>query len=188
MKFTILVMLMSTLVVSSIHAQRIQKFSVSLMTEANVYPFTRLGPIHPGLELGVTFWNKKGEFLTHEANAYLGGYHHTKLENGFYTRGEYMPSFNYKNTVGISLPISIGYLRSFYPGTLYEQNSAGEFKKVNQTGVSSLLVNFGIGITYLKINKIQPFIKYESMGVFPLYNGITDIKTFIKIGTNIKLN
>lgn len=179
---------MSTLVVSSIHAQKIQKLSIALTTETNSYPFTRLGPVHPGLELGATFWNKEGKLLTHELNAYLGGYHHTKAENGFYIRGEYMPSFNYKKTIGISLPISTGYLRSFYPGTLYEQDNDGEFRKVNQSGISSLLVNFGIGFTYLKMNRVQPFIKYESMIEIPLYNGVTDINTFIKIGTNIELN
>ena len=169
------------------HAQKIDNLFFAATTEAYAFPFTRALPVHPGLEIGTTLWSKEKQKTEHLANVYCGGYYHRKVENAFYLRGEYVYRFKLMNTVGIGLPIGGGYQHAFYPGEVYKQNSeTGEWEKINQKGKPHALVNFGLGLTYLKAQKIQPFVRYESVIDFPLYNGFLTTRTFFKLGVNVK--
>ena len=170
-------------------AQKIESVSVALTTETISLPFSRYAPIHPGIEIGATVWNRERGKMMYEVNTYLGAYHHKKVENGFYLKVDFMPTLKIKNVIGLDFPVGVGYQHSFYPGKLYELDSGtGEFSEVNQMGKPHALVNFGFGLTYLKPNKIQPFIRHESVVDLPLYNGIANSRTFLKLGVNIKLN
>jgi len=119
----------------------------------------------------------------------MGAYHHQKVENGFYIRGEYAYTFKIKNTFGIELPVGVGYQHTFYPGEIYGQNErTGTWEKITQHGKPHTLLSLGFGLSYLKAKKAQPFLRHENILDFPLYDEYMNVKTLIKAGVNIKLN
>lgn len=187
--FLVILTAMGMFPLSQVKAQNINNVFIAAMSETFSFPFTRFTPIHPGLEVGTSLFNKGKQNNEHHINIYLGGYYHQKIENGFYIIGEYAYRFNYKNIIGIDLPVGGGYQHDFYPGEIYEQNStSGEWEVARQKGKAHALTTFGLGFTFLKPAKVQPFIRYQSVIDFPLYNGFLTTRTFFKIGVNIKLN
>ncbi len=174
---------------SEVRAQKLNNLSFALTSETYSFPFTRILPVHPGIEVGTSIFQRVKNNSQHNINAFIGGYHHQKIENAFYLRSEYRYRYKIKNTIGIDIPVGVGYQHKFYPGEIYEQNpSTGEWENKNQIGKSHFLVTFGLGLTYINASRIQPFVKYESNIDIPLYNGFLTTRTFIKFGVNIKLN
>lgn len=187
--FRILVCLLLIAVYSGIKAQKPQNLFFALTSETYAFPMTRFAPIHPGLEIGTTLVERSGNHIDHNINAFVGVYHHRLVENGFYLRGEYAFTYKIKNTLGISIPLGGGYQHSFYPGELYEQDpQTGQWSKKTQFGKPHALVEFGLGLTYLKPKRIQPFVRYESVIDFPLYNSFLTTRAFLKLGVNLHLN
>lgn len=187
--FLLIVIATGILVTINTRAQQIDNLYISATTETSSFPFTRFLPIHPGVELGTTLLNKGKQNSEHFVNVYLGGYYHQKIENGFYLRSEYAFRYKINNTIGIDFPIGGGYQHSFFPGEIYEQNiETGDWERIKQRGKPHLFVDFGLGFTYLKSKRVQPFIRYESIIDFPLYNGFMTTRTFFKLGINIKIS
>ena len=170
-------------------AQKIDHLSISATTETYAFPFTRFLPLHPGAEIGLGLFNAEKNNSVHNINVLLGGYHHKKVENAIYLRAEYVYRYKIRNIISIDGPVGIGYQHSFYPGDTYQQNSAtGEWENKRQVGKPHFLISFGLGLTYVKPNRIQPFVRYESNIDIPIYNSFLTTRTFFKIGINIKMN
>ena len=170
-------------------AQAFSNLYVAGMAETTSFPFTRYLPFHPGLEVGTTLWHTDRGPFTHRANAFLGGYHHRLHENGIYLRGEYQLTYPIQDLVGIDLPVGFGYQHTFYPGETYSQDpETGEWSEARQFGKPHALVNFGLGVTFLKTERVQPFIRQESTIDLPLFNSFALIRNFVKLGVNIQLN
>ena len=171
------------------YAQQLQQFSVSVNSEAIGLPFTNYSPIHPGFEMTGTFRKNETSNNIQCLNAKAGFFYHQRLAIGIYLGGEYQYSqklFNEK--LSLDLPVGLGYLHTFYPNELYEQNENGDFEVINQFGRSHLYINLGVGLTYLNRGKIQPFVKQELLLQTPFANGIPAIPhSLIKIGIQIKL-
>ncbi|MFD1552913.1 hypothetical protein DNU06_07890 [Putridiphycobacter roseus] len=185
----ILLLVFAILTQGTLQAQKLNNLSIALTNETYSFPFTRFLPLHPGLEIGTTLFQSKSGNSTHHINAYLGGYHHQKVENALYLRTAYSYQYNIKNTIGIDAPVGIGYQHTFYPGETYVQNTdTGAWENKKQWGKSHALLTFGLGLTYLKANRLQPFIRYESNIDLPLYNSYLTTRTFFKLGMHIKLN
>lgn len=170
-------------------SQRIKQVSMAATTEAIGLPFTNYLPYHPGFEAGATFFQKEKNKNLHSLSGKLGFYYHEKLETGIYLGAEYQYSLQlFNEKVSFDLPIGLGYIHTFYPGELYEQDANGDFQTVTQFGRPHLYVNLGIGATYTGSNRFQPFIRQELMVVTPFANGIPVIPhSFLKIGLQIKL-
>lgn len=171
------------------YSQMFEQFSVSFNSEAIGFPFTNYSPIHPGIEITGTIRKNERAKSIRYINVKAGFFHHRRLENAFYLGGEYQYSQTlFKNKVSVDLPVGLGYLHTFYPGELYEQNENGEFEAINQWGRSHLYANLGIGLTYLSDNKIQPFVRQELFLETPFANGIPIIPhSLLKIGVQVKL-
>lgn len=170
------------------YAQGVQQFSVSLNSEAIGLPFTNYSPIHPGIEIAGTLRKNERPNSIRYLNVKAGFFLHQRVENAFYLGGEYQYSQTlFKKKLSIDLPVGLGYMHTFYPGELYEQNDSGDFEKINQLGRAHLYVNLGIGLTYLSDNKIQPFVRQELFLETPFANGIPAIPhSLLKIGVQIK--
>ena len=185
----LLFVIIGTFHFTELKAQKLKNLSIALTTETSSFPFTRFLPIHPGLEIGTSLIERSKQNSIHNVNVYIGGYHHQKIENAFYLRGEYAYRYKFKNTISLDAPVGIGYQHTFYPGEIYEQNATtGEWESINQIGKSHFLITFGLGLTYVKAKKFQPFIRYESNIDIPMYNGFLTTRTFFKLGINIKIN
>lgn len=168
--------------------QTIKGVSIAAMNEEISFPFTRFTPIHPGVEVGITFREVEKEKSIRNLNLNVGFYHHEKIENGIYLRGEYQFRPKLGSLLTFDLSGSLGYLHTFFPGEIYEMNeSSYEFEKVNQSGRSHLTGALGMGFTLVKTEKIQPFIRQELMVETPFASGVpVIIHSFLKLGVNIK--
>jgi hypothetical protein len=172
-----------------LNAQNSRCLSIALTSESIAFPFTACSPINPGLECGLTLKQIDKKILTRSFLLYLGGYHHSKVENGFYIRFDYQNSLKVKNALAIDFPLGIGYLHSFYPGEVYIMDvNTGDFNKEKQWGHAHAILKTGIGIRYIKNSKLQPYIKQEILleSSF-LYNIPVIAHSFIKIGVILKI-
>lgn len=174
---------------NSIQAQLVKEVSLALQTEAIGLPFTNYSPAHPGFEAGLTLWKKEGTKSIQTAEVFAGGFYHKKLETGFYLRGNYQYTFKVMDKLGVDLPVGVGYMHTFYPADLYEQDPAtGEFETISQTGRPHALITAGIGLSYLSEGNFQPFIKQELAIETPFANSLPVIThSFLKAGVKIKL-
>jgi hypothetical protein len=184
--FALLVFLLGTTLLA---AQKIEHFSVAVMNESIAFPFTRYTPIHPGLEVGATFWSKEKEHSQRYLSAYAGGFYHEKVETGFYLRAEYLFAFKIAGGLYADVPLGIGYLHTIYPSELYKQNpETGNFEEVSQFGRPHGLVTAGVGLRYAGESRIQPFIRQELAIETPFANGFPVIPhAFLKLGVNLKI-
>lgn len=171
------------------YSQQLHQLSVSANTEAIGLPFTNYSPIHPGLEIAATVKKKDQARNLQYWNAKAGFFYHQRLETAIYLGGEYQYSQKlFQQNLSLDVPVGAGYLHSFYPGELYEQNEAGDFENISQLGRSHVYVNLGIGLTYIGSSKVQPFIRQELLLETPFANGIPAIPhSLFKIGVQINL-
>ncbi|MEO1654072.1 MAG: hypothetical protein AAFU64_11030, partial [Bacteroidota bacterium] len=146
-------------------------------------------PLHPGGEIGLNLREVQKEKSIRRVNVYLGGYYNQEIEIGFYLRGEYQYLYKLTPWLGLDGSIGMGYLHTFFPSDLYEQNEDGSFRKINQGGRPHLLINLGIGLNYLNKSRFQPFIRQDLGLETPFANTVPIVpKSFVKIGTFIQIN
>ena len=171
------------------HSQGLQQLSLSINSEAIGLPFTNYSPIHPGIEISGSLKRNERDRSIRYLNLKAGFFHHERLENAIYLGGEYQYSQKlFGGKMSLDVPMGLGYLHSFYPGELYEQNEAGDFETISQAGRSHLYVNLGVGLTFLPQSKIQPFIRQELLLETPFANGIPVIPhSLLKVGIQLKL-
>lgn len=171
-------------------AQIAKRFSVAVLKESTAFPFTRLLPIHPGGEVVVTIAEHSRQKSISNWNVALGGFHHKNIANAFYLRGEYAYRPIIKSLFTLDMIGYAGYMHTFYPVEIYELNSqSGEFEKITQIGRPHALAGMGIGVTLIKTEKIQPFIRQEFAIESPFANGIpVMIHSFLKLGISFPLN
>jgi len=171
------------------YGQVFDQFSASINSEAIGLPFTNYDPLHPGFELNGTIKRIEKPKSIRYLNTKIGFFYHRRLETAIYIGGEYQHSLKlFRQKISLDLPIGLGYLHSFYPGEVYEQNDNGDFEKINQTGRAHFYTNLGIGFTYLSDSKVQPYIRQELLLETPFANGIPIIThSLVKVGVQIKL-
>ena len=171
-------------------AQLVERISVAGSKESTAFPFTRISPFHPGGEIVATLSEKIKEKSIISWNLAIGGFHHKKIANAFYLKGEYHYRPIIKSTLTIDIIGNLGYMHTFYPGEVYELNKhTGDFEKITQYGRPHVLVGVGIGLTYIKSKKVHPFIRQELAIESPFANGIpVMIHSFVKLGLSYQLN
>jgi hypothetical protein len=169
--------------------KKISRLSIALTNESIALPFTRYSPIHPGAEVGMTFWEKNKTRSSQRWNAVLGGYYHQRVETAFYLQGQYQYQWFLLPYLGVDLTGGLGYLHSFYPADLYEQNATtGKYQAVSQIGRPHGIAELGLGLTFTNSSRIEPYIRQSMMVEAPFANGIPVIPhSFLKVGVNVKL-
>ncbi len=173
----------------NVYGQNIERISVSVINESIAFPFTRFIPVHPGFEVGVTLKETQKEKSIRNLNLSAGYFHHARVESGVFIRGEYLFRPVIKSVMTLDLSTSLGYLHSFYPGELYSlDEESGEFNKIKQWGRPHLIGGLGIGATWIKPEKVKPFVRQEFIVETPFANGVPVIvHSFLKLGVIIKL-
>ena len=155
----------------SAYGQKIDQISIAATSKAIGLPFTNYLPYHPGLEFKATFKTKTTDKKIQRYNVNLGAFFHRRLQTGFYIGGEFQYTKTlFQQTIGLDLPVGLGYLHTFYPNELYEQRENGDFEVVSQFGRPHVYINLGIGISYLRPKKIHPFIRQELFVQTPFAN------------------
>ena len=157
-----LLIVISILCFGHAYGQNLKKISVSVYNETIAFPFTRFTPIHPGAELGITLKEVQKKNSIRNINLNAGFYHHKRLENGIYLRGEYLYRPMIKSFMTVDFAGNLGYMRTFYPGEIYDLTEEGNFEPVSQSGRSHLITSLGVGFTLIKNEKFEPFIRQEN--------------------------
>ncbi len=189
MLWAVPLLLLCWLATTTAQAQKIETISIALQTESVSLPFKRLAPIHPGIEIGVSLGETVKPHSVRRWNAYVGWFYHKGIDHSFYVRGEYQLNYTINQAVNISVPIGLGYTHTFLARPVYQQQSDGSFQEKTQFGRPHALVTTGLGISYLRLGAVQPFIKYEAALQTPFATTIPILtRNFLKIGSNIKLN
>lgn len=175
---------------NSSFAQKIKQYSIAATSEAIGLPFTNYAPYHPGAEFTTILKITEKEKSTRYLGLKAGFFYHQKLETAIYVGGEYQYSFRLPtDKLSLDVPLGLGYLHSFYPSELYEQNNEGDFEKVSQFGRPHLYLNLGIGLTYRMNERVQPFIRQSLLLETPFANGIPVIPhSLIQLGVQIKVH
>ena len=178
-----------SLITNSSFAQTIKQYSIAATSEAVGLPFTNYSPYHPGAEFTTALKINEKEKSTRYIGLKAGFFYHRKLETALYLGGEYQYSFMMlNNKLSLDIPMGLGYLHSFYPSELYEQNSNGDFEKVSQFGRPHLYINLGLGLTYRMNERVQPFVRQSLLLETPFANGIPVIPhSLIHLGIQIKI-
>ena len=174
---------------ASVQGQQSRSLSVAFQAESISIPFTRIAPIHPGVEVGVMITETVKAHSKRRWNVYAGWFQHQQIDQNFYLRGEYQFAYSLWETIGIQVPVGLGYLHSFHSEPVYEQLADGSFEEKTQWGKARAILNTGVGLSYLKLNSIEPFVKYELMVQSPFVSTVpAGPRTFLKIGANLKIN
>ncbi len=181
-------LLFLVLFASAAEAQSPNKITLAAYGESLAFPFTNITPFHPGGEIGITLKEKKRGRTIRNVNTYAGFFHHERVENAIYLRGEYAYRPIIKSAFTVDMLGSLGYMHTFYPGEIYELNEAsGDYEKARQSGRSHALASVGLGITYIKGRHVEPFVRQEMAVESPFANGIpVIIHSFLKVGVNLK--
>lgn len=169
--------------------QKLESVSVAVATEAVGLPFTNYRPLHPAFEIRATWKTKEAPRNMQQFSTNLGAYFHRRLENGFYVGGEYQYTQKlFQQSLGLDFPASLGYLHSFYPGELYEQDANGDFSVIQQGGRPHFYLSLGTGLRYLGTSRFQPFVRQSLFLETPFANGIPVIlRSFLQLGLTIQL-
>ena len=162
---------------------KISDVSVAVTDFQYGLPFIKTFPIHPGIEVGATILKKEKEKSSHSFGANLGFFHHNVLANAPYLITGYNYQRNIKQTIGLQAGAGLGYMHTFYPGESYEYNkNTNEFEPATNSS-PFFLIDAGLGISYLKMNKVQPFIRYNVTSL-NIYNYFTST---IKFGITLDI-
>lgn len=140
----------------------INDYSVAITEVQYGIPFSGFLPINPGFEIGATLLKNEKTRSCHQVSANLGYFYHELLVSAPYIKTNYTFQPNIKKLLGIDMGIGLGYLHGFYPGESYEFDE--DKKKYVSTKVNSFpafTTSAHIGFTYIKPDKINPFIRYE---------------------------
>ncbi|MFL1897471.1 hypothetical protein ACJRPK_17350 [Aquimarina sp. 2-A2] len=140
-----------------------KELSLSIYNNTYGLPFVQFTPIYLGGEVGITFLQRDKPITTQRIAAQLGFFNHKLIANAPYLKSTYSYQLKILRTIGIDGYAGLGYIHIFYPGEAYSFNtSQGSYEKKN-LNQGFLLTNIGFGISYLKANRVSPFIKYELM-------------------------
>jgi len=171
-----------------VKAQGIRGVSAAFQTESIAIPFSRVAPIHPGAELGLALAQKSKPQSLRRWSVYAGWFYHKDLDHGLYVRGEYAFVYRLKSTFELQVPVGLGYMHSFHPKPMYTQNADGSFSQKQQGGRPHALLTVGLGLSYLKLGQVQPFVKYEVFAQSPFVTTVpVVVRNFLKIGTTFQL-
>lgn len=183
--FTVLTMTFLSWQLSSAQLNlEISEWSVSLTDTQNGMPFIQLAPIHPGIEIGATVWENEKAKSHHKLSGRLGYFHHDVLAMAPYLKANYIYQVKFKETIGLDLSGSLGYIHVIYPGEGYKFDADSRTYKSATIHEGFLLSNVGLGFTYINPEKFQPFVKYD---VSLLGFDLAKLISVLHIGLSVQL-
>ncbi|WP_422105230.1 hypothetical protein [Winogradskyella sp.] len=183
------VLLFLIFVCASARGQIIKDLDISLINTSKNYPFSSFSTLHPGIQIGASIRERIKAKSERNYNVYLGFYHQEDLENGLFLRAEYAHTFIILKQIGLTLPIGLGYLHTFFPGELFSQNSDGSFSKVNQTGRMHVLATSGVGLSYRGFKTVELYVQHDFAVQYPFSEAIPLLpNAFFRIGIKYNIN
>ena len=161
----------------------ISDYSIAVTNVQYGLPFIKTFPIHPGLEIGTTFLKNEKEFSTHSVSATAGYFYHNLIAHAPYIKTEYNYQLRIKKTIGFDVGAGVGYLHAFYPGEGYRYSEkSGAYESVLYQQ-AFFCASASLGISVVKFDKIQPFVRYEQT----MMNDLFHLMCLLRAGVKIRL-
>lgn len=158
--------------------------TIQLSNEQIAIPFTRIAPLHPGLEIGYRHpVNARREWQVH-----AGGFYHRGLYTGLYLRAAHAWNWQPVSFVQVQVAPGIGYLHTFTQEPLWAIDESGTYRQVGQAGQPHALVELGLGAILLPDARVSPMISYRMAveapfaTVFPVM-----FHNFLQVGVSVSL-
>ena len=147
-------------------------------------PFVELYPIHPGFELGTHFLTSEKEFTSHRFGVQAGYFDHSVIAHALYLQAGYEFQIRIRQIIGFDLGAGAGYCHAIYPGDGYIFNEDTGLYESGTDHEGFFSYNARFGISLVKYERIQPFVRYDLMVLEKLYNQCT----LLQLGVRIRLN
>lgn len=147
-------------------------------------PFTRIAPLHPGLEIGYRLpVNANREWQVH-----AGGFYHEGLYTGLYLRAAHAWNYQPASFVQLQVAPGLGYLHTVTESPLWTVNEEGVYEESGRAGQSHALAEVGLNAIFLPDAKVSPMISYRMAvetpfaTVFPVM-----FHNFLQLGVSVSL-
>ncbi len=157
----------------------LKAISVSVSNTQYGIPFVRFFPLHPGVQIGLTFVETQNS--KHSLSGNIGYFYHDLLAHAPYAKVEYNYHQSIKNVVGLDAFIGTGYAHAFNPNTAYAFNPSTKTYESTVANAPFFIANLGIGLSVLTFEDFTPFVQYDAMMIGSL--SITTVN--FRIGTKL---
>ncbi len=170
------------------NAQLPGRIFVSVQTQALAIPFTTLGPVHPGGEIGLELWTSESARLPKTVRVSAGGFYSNTLLSGFTLRGVYGIGVPITDDIVVDLEPGLGYLHSYFPAPIYAREADGTFAPKTQLGRPHLTVDAGLGMEFFHSRNFSPYINYRVSLQTPFISVLPVLPhTFLAVGVRARI-
>ena len=164
--------------------------SLSLFNHATALPPNGFsGPLHPGLDVGISSKIK----MKAKSSSYLlwkaGYYYHRLVHHGIQLYTEYNKLYPLTEDFGLSWSGGLGYLHTFELHEKFKLQPEGNYERTGRMGKPHAQVSVSAGLFY-QFQSITPFIQYRVRMITPFVNSYVPLlpSTSIHLGIYYTLN
>ncbi len=161
--------------------------SISVSDVQYGLPFVMALPIHPGIEVGTSYFKHDNKYSTHTLTASLGYYYHSLIAYAIYLNSVYDYQQKIAGVIGLNVGAGIGMLYSIFPrvGYLCDEDLQDFIPVIDDKLFA--IVKAHVGISYIKPQKIQPFVVYE-FNYFNVWEMSPYLRSTAILKAGIKIN
>ena len=147
---------------------KLNAFRVVALSEAVSLPTYKVVqlPIHPGVLIGVNFWQKAGKHWVNTLGTDLSYYYHDLYEHAFMIDAAYTLGYKFNFGLQTKMLTNIGYKQSILTGDVFKFKN-GEYERVYLAGKAQLNVKLGFGLEYPITEKWSIITDYKFMLAIP---------------------
>jgi hypothetical protein len=165
-------------------------YSVSLFNHATTLPphgFS--GPLHPGIDFGLSKRLKEKAQTTSFIHWKVGYYYHRLVHQGIQVYGEYNKQYTILKNFGLSWSGGLGYLHTIELHEKFKLNKEGNYDRAGRFGKPHAQISLSTGVFY-KLPSFTPFIQYRVRMVSPFVKSYVPFlpNTSLHLGTYYYLN
>lgn len=171
------------LLMSGLSAQA-PSVTLQLSNEQIALPFTRIAPLHPGIEIGYRLpINNNREWQLH-----AGGFYHEGIYTAFYLRAAHAWNYQPASFVQFQVAPGIGYMHTVTENSLWTVNEEGVYEESGRAGQPHALAEVGLNAIFLPDAQVSPMISYRMAvetpfaTVFPVM-----FHNFLQLGVSVSL-
>ncbi len=173
----------------SLMAQSPGKLTLSIVNEQISLPFTRLAPVHPGLEISYQptpiqrDWGERGWIFA------AGAFRHGFPTHGAYLRAAYQWQWRPVSSLGLSIAPGLGYLHSWHPSPIYWPDESGNYEQRYRWGRPQVLGEVGFGLSLWPGRAWSPQVSYR-VGIEAPFATVFPImfRNFFQIGLTYQIS
>ncbi len=164
--------------------------SISFFNHATTLPPKGFsGPLHPGIDFGISTGLKQKEKSLSFFHWKLGYYYHRLVHQGIQLYGEYHKQYKLAGRFGLGWSGGLGYLHTIELHEKFKLREDGTYARTGRLGKPHAQASLSLNAHY-RLDRLIPFIEYRVRMVSPFVNKYVPLlpSTSLHIGTYININ